>query len=132
MSPFTLSRNAALTGIAIMTLLSAARADNQTPDYTQPVTNFPLPYSLSLAVNNFGATPLPTLNAFASGQAQGDWVLLGGTSTAGVLATTAEHGCMDRRDCSPGLGRANTMHAAIRDKPLRTLAPPPRLLTIVV
>ena len=63
-----------------MTLLSAARADNQTPDYTQPVTNFPLPYSLSLAVNNFGATPLPTLNAFASGQAQGDWVLLGGTS----------------------------------------------------
>lgn len=57
---------------------AAARADNQTPDITLPNTSYTLPYNLGLAVDDFGATPMPTLQSFAGAQVNGDWVMLGG------------------------------------------------------
>ncbi|HEX3486818.1 MAG TPA: autotransporter outer membrane beta-barrel domain-containing protein [Micropepsaceae bacterium] len=79
MSPrISVQREALLAGLAVLSFWSTARADNQTPDITLPVTNYPMPYNLSLAVQDFGATPMPTLQSFASGQQAGDWVLLGG------------------------------------------------------
>lgn len=72
-------RGLLVTGtVAALFWTAAARADNQTPDITLPSTNFTLPYNLSLAVDDFGATPLPTLQSFAGAQLDGEWVMLGG------------------------------------------------------
>lgn len=61
-----------------MSFWTMARADNQTPDITLPVTDYPMPYNLNLGVRDFGTTPLPTLQSFASAQQAGNWVMLGG------------------------------------------------------
>ncbi len=56
----------------------AALAENQTPTVTLPVTTYPLPYGLNLATSNYGATPMPTLQSFVSGEQNNQWVLIGG------------------------------------------------------
>ncbi|HUO88023.1 MAG TPA: autotransporter domain-containing protein [Rhizomicrobium sp.] len=55
-----------------------ALATNQTPTITLPVTNYPLPYGLGLATDDFGATPMPTLQSFAGAEQDGLWVMIGG------------------------------------------------------
>ncbi|HSN39307.1 MAG TPA: hypothetical protein VLT92_03860, partial [Burkholderiales bacterium] len=59
---------------------TAALADNQTPDITLPNTAYTLPYNLTMAVDDFGATPMPTLQSFSAAQLNGDWIMLGGRS----------------------------------------------------
>lgn len=67
-----------VAALALASASTAALAANQTPTITPPVTNFPLPYGLSLATSNFGATAMPTLQSFASGEQGGLWVTIGG------------------------------------------------------
>ncbi|MFO1058592.1 MAG: autotransporter domain-containing protein [Dongiaceae bacterium] len=75
----TRSRRVGLAAAAVLLLAAApASAENQTPGFTTPVTDVALPYALALGVDDFGATALPTLQSYAAGQADGEWVLIGG------------------------------------------------------
>jgi len=67
-----------IASVALLSASTAALAANQTPTITLPVTNYPLPYGLNLATGNFGATPMPTLQSFVSGEQNGQWVMIGG------------------------------------------------------
>ena len=66
------------TAMLLLAAAAPACADNQTPDITTPVSDLVLPYSVALGLADFGATPLPTLQSFAAGQEDGDWVMIGG------------------------------------------------------
>src|SRR6266481_2644145 len=66
------------TALLLLAAAAPARADNQTPDITTPVSDLVLPYSVALGLADFGATPLPTRQSYAAGQADGDWVMIGG------------------------------------------------------
>src|SRR5215470_11863510 len=71
-------RRLAVATAILLAAAASSRADNQTPDVTTPVTDYPLPYSMTLGLDDFGATPMPTLQSFVAGQSNGQWVMIGG------------------------------------------------------
>jgi outer membrane autotransporter protein len=78
MVAWTRSRRLGVVAAMLMLAAAPALAQNQTPDFTTPVTDVALPYSLDLGLADFGAAPMPTLQSYAAGQADGEWVLIGG------------------------------------------------------
>ncbi|MEZ6192748.1 MAG: hypothetical protein R3C45_15855 [Phycisphaerales bacterium] len=56
---------------------STTYAANQTPTVT-PVQNGGLGFNVEINAYDMGATPVPTLHSFASGEVDGKWVIIGG------------------------------------------------------
>ena len=65
-----------LASISAVTATSAM-AQDQTPTVS-PIQLTGLPYSIQMNVADFGSTPLPTLQSYAAGTYDGDWILVAG------------------------------------------------------
>ena len=77
--------------LLILSLASAALAENQTPTVSPVNVGSSYPYQIGLRTYDFGAAAVPTLQSFAAGVYDGKWVLLAGR-TNGIHGFTQSGG----------------------------------------